>query len=282
MIENSAYDIIPDHLKNWRKREVSYVPGEVDDDGTVVLWYKTVDGKRIPCAALSELMVVTGPQKSRKTLLQQCMLMSNYINDDNKTLNYEMTMNGAPILMFDTEQPLRRTRKNMRRFHEICELQTQAPDYRVLNIKPFSTAQKLEFVTHSIMKTQDDFGRSPGIIIIDQLADLCPGRDVNNDAGVDMIYNHLNKWQEMTKDQSLISVIVHTNRGRQNTNGKLGVMLDQKTDCSFHVDIDFDSWISTVTHKEAREMRIPKFTFRQDFDGHPRLLVVDDVDYNHV
>lgn len=276
-------NLLPDHLNDWKKRQVIYKPGEPDDDGQVALWYKTEDGHRIACAALSELMVITGPQKSRKTLLQQCQIMSRYTDDINKTFSFKLDLpDGVPVLYFDTEQPRRRTKKNLRRFHQTCGLDQQAKDYLVYNIKSLSTAQKLEFVTHTITNIQDEMGVNPGMVIIDQIADLCPGRDVNNDMGVDMVYTHLNAWQEMTNDKALFSVIIHTNRGRMNTNGKLGVMLDQKTDCAFHVDINFDNWVSTVTHKEAREARIPKFTFRQDFDGHPRLLVVDDSDFNHI
>lgn len=276
-------NLIPDHLRDWKSRRVIYKPGESDDDGQVALWYTTPQGRRIPCAALSELMVITGPQKSRKTLLQQCQIMSRYVDDLNKTFAFKLELpKGAPVIYFDTEQPKRRSKKNMRRFHEICEIDEQVSDYLFFNIKPLSSPQKLEFITHTISNVQDELGISPGMVVIDQIADICPGRDVNNDMGIDLVYTHLNAWQELTKDKTLFSVIIHTNRGRMNTNGKLGVMLDQKTDCSFHVDINFDDWVSTVTHKEAREKRIPKFTFRQTFDGHPQLLVVEDTDLDHI
>jgi hypothetical protein len=274
--EDEPLDLMPDYLRNWKGQEVVWKPGETDDDGQVCLWYQLNNGKKIPVAARSELLVVTGPQKSRKTLLLQCMLMSNYIDDTTKTLGFKMDLDMAPVLMFDTEQPIRRTKKNRRRFHEIVGLKENDPNYRIFNIKKYSHSQKMKFITHAIAQVQEEMGVSPGMIIIDQLADLCPARDVNNQEGVNEVLDHLNLWEEMTGSKALIAAVIHTNRGRMNTNGKLGVMLDQKTDCSFHVDIDFDTWISTVTHKEAREMRCPKFTFRQDFSGHPRLLVVDD------
>lgn len=270
-------DLVPDHLKNWKKQEIVYKPGEPDDDGEIILWYRVGD-KRLPILAKNELLVVTGPQKSRKTLLLQCMLMSRHTKDSNKTFGYELDIED-PILFFDTEQPMRRTRKNLRRYHEVAGLKFPDQKYRVFNIKNYTWGQKMDFINHTIRELKDQ-GVNPGMIIIDQIADLCPARDVNNDEGVDRILTHLNMWGAETG--AALGVVIHTNRGRLNTNGKLGVMLDQKTDCSFHVDIDFDTWISTVSHKESRDVRIPRFTFRQDFNGHPRLLVVDDADFNHI
>jgi hypothetical protein len=268
----------PDYLANWRDREVVYDPTDThDDDSDVVLWYRLADGSRMPLAARSELMVITGPQKSRKSLLQSCILMSQFSQDKEKTLNFELNLGGSPILHFDTEQAKRRSKKNMRRFHEVCKLEEHAPGYRFLNIKPFSVAQRMGFINDQMMRFQDDFGKSPGLLIIDQVADLCSNRDTNDIDSASSIIDHVDMWNEMAKGRMLTSFIIHTNRGRMNTDGKLGVMLDKKNDCQFHIDIEFDSWISTVTHKEARDERIPKFTFRQDYEGHPRLLSVGDI-----
>lgn len=271
-------DLIQDHLKDWKSNQIIYKPGEPDDDGDVILWYRYED-KRIPLLARNELLVVTGPQKSRKTLLLQCMIMSRHSKELNKTFGYELDTT-APVILYDTEQPRRRVRKNIRRYHEVANLISADPKYMVFSIKHMAQSQKMSFIDYTIKEVQDQFGEDPALVLIDQVADLCPSRDVNNDMGVDMILTHLNKWGAETR--AAMGTVIHTNRGRLNTNGKLGVMLDQKTDCTFHVDIDFDTWISTVTHKEARGLRIPKFTFRQDYDGHPRLLVVDEIDYNHI
>ena len=87
-------------------------------------------------------------------------------------------------------------------------------------------------------------------------------------------------WSGMTS--AAITVVIHTNRGGEKTNGKLGVMLDQKCDCSYIVDIDFDTWVSKVKHKESRDLRTPNFEFRQDMEGSPRLLGIDPTNYDHL
>jgi hypothetical protein len=279
MLEDDDLDLIPDHLREWKDTEIVYKPGEVIDDGKVCISYRTKEGHLIPCAARSELMVVTGPQKSRKSLLQHCIVANNWTTDHNYTFGYETDFGPDPVVVFDTEQPKRRGSLNVARFHDMLSLNQPAANYRMFNLKKHTVNQKLEMITHIIDQVMQDHGDPPGMIIIDQVADLCQGRDVNNAASVAVIYDHINLWQEMTKNNTLLSTTIHTNRGRMNTNGALGVMLDQKTDCTFHVDIDFESWESEVTHKEARDKRIPKFKFRQDFNGMPRLLSVEDFEY---
>lgn len=268
--------LVPDHLLDWKNRMVYYDPEATDDDSDVVLWFNTDDGQIIPCAALSELMVITGREKSGKSLLQQSIIMSNWTKDKNKSLSYTMKLKERPILYFDTEQPVRTTRKNVRRFHEVIGVTSQIPSYHVFNIRAMTSSQKLEYVTYVIKNCQDQFGQNPGLIVIDQIADLCPNRDVNNDLGVETIHVNLCKWQEITDGQCLTSVIIHTNRGGINTNGKLGVMLDQKTDCTFHLEMDYEEFVTTLTHK-SRGKCIPNFRFRHDRDGHPRLLSMDSL-----
>lgn len=276
--DEESLDLVPDYLSKWKEQEIIWTGQDDDGDDDICLWFETNGGTLLPVAARSEMMVITGPQKTRKSLLLQCMLMANYIDDRSKTLGYKMDLRDSPIVLFDTEQPIRRTKKNRRRFHNTIGLNRHDKSYRIFNIRKYTHTQKLNLITHTLTNIIEEDGIMPGCIIIDQLADLCPARDVNDQHGVNEVLEYINLWQEMTRNQSLFCAVIHTNRGRLNTNGKLGVMLDQKTDCSFHVDIDFDTWISTVTHKEARDARCPEFTFKQEYDGTPRLLIVQDHD----
>lgn len=271
--------IDPDYLKNWEKNRVVWKPGEPDDDGQVVMNFMLPDDdKPRSVIARSEMMVITGPPKARKTLLLQSMIMSNFLKQKDyiKTLRFNLDLGQNTILMFDTEQPRRRSKKNRRRFHNIVNAQSDLDRYFEMNIKKFSHVQKIDLITRTIEEVQHRIGEPIGMLIIDQIADLCPSRDVNDQSGVNEILDHLNMWQELTMNTSVQAVTIHTNRGRLDTNGKLGVMLDQKTDCTFHVDIDHKDKISVVTHKESRERPVPGFTFTQDSYGLPKLLVVDD------
>lgn len=278
MLLNNDFDpnLKPDYLSNWEDHQIKYYKGEPDDDGQFMLWHKLGQNRKTPIIALSELMIITGPEKSRKSFLQSCILMSKHTDNVNRTMGFEMEDKTLPILHFDTEQPKRRCKKNFRRYHEACGLETWDKKYRFLSIKSLNCQQKLDFITDALKRCQDDYGVSPGFLVIDQIADLAPGRDVNDDIGANMIIDHINSWQEMAKEKMVISAIIHTNRGRENTNGKLGSLLDKKSDCMFHVDIEYGTWVSTVTHKLARDNRIPKFTFRHDYDGYPALLTFED------
>lgn len=264
---------------DWEDHQVVWAPGmSYKDDQDIVLWWHGENGDRLPVVARGDLMVVTGAQKTRKSLLIQSMIMSNYIQDDTVTLGFRMDLSGDPIIYYDTEQPLRRVRKNMERFHNIIKATSHVPNYYVFSTKAMSAKKRLEFITYTIKQVQDKTGRNPGFIGLDQIADLLPARDVNDQYGVDVVLEHITMWDELVQGKAVIAPVIHTNRGGQNTNGKMGVILDQKTDCSFLVNIEKGTWISKVTNKESRERRIPDFEFRQDMDGSPRLLSVGDPD----
>lgn len=262
--------IIPLHLKNWKNDEVVWNPDKKYDEDNAEILYGFIgeDGVEIPFAAKNEILMFTGMPKSRKTLLIQCMLMSKYTNDRNITMGF-VTKGNPLVYHFDTEQPKRRTEKNVHRFYEFCGISTPDPNYRVFNIKKYTYTQKLEVIGHTILELHKETGRWPDVIIVDQIADLAPARDVNNQEGSDNVLTNIIYWQELTG--ALMAVVLHTNRGGQNTNGKLGVLFDQKADNQVLIEIN-EEGVSTVIHKLARDLKIPKFTFRQDFNGRPRLL----------
>lgn len=269
---NELKELIPDFLVNCEDNRVLF-NDDKDDDAEVVLWYKLDNGKRIPIAALTELLVVTGEKKSRKSLLAACMLaMARYYIDENRTLRYELDVDG-PILAFDTEQPKRRTKKNRRLYHSVLGWEKDDDSYIQYNIRSMSVHNRLDFIEHIIEKLIAE-GNSPSVIIIDQIMDLVPSRDENDKESASKVIDKLDKWIGMTK--CLMCVTIHTNRGKKDTNGKMGALIDQKTDCTFRTNLDEDGWVTEVTHADAREARIPKFKFTQDFNGFPKLLTVED------
>lgn len=279
-------NLVPDYLKEWRNCEVNldqdYDP---NDDSDVIIKYQLENGKLIPFAAKGEMLLVTGREKSRKTLLIKCMLMSSYTSDPSLTMNFRTVPQEGDlgedtpfVLYFDTEQPLRRTKKNVRQFYEMAGIKEQDPNLRFFNLKKFSYTQKIEFITHTIEAVIMEEGRRPDIIVIDQIADLAPGRDYNDQLGADNIVNYVNKWSEITG--ALMILVIHTNRGGKETNGKLGVIFDQKTDTCVLTELN-EEHITTVYHRLARDQKIPRFTFRQDFTGRPQLIAVHSTEFNN-
>lgn len=266
---------MPDHLRNWKERTITFDPYAKDELGVPRILYKLDAGKKIVMAAAGELMVITGNQKSRKTLLASCIMMSNYTDDVNKTLNFETNFEGRPIVFYDTEQPFHRTRKNFNRFHALCELESHAKDLHVFNIKSFSPFDMTEFITHTLDEVMQEHGTEPALVVIDQIADLTRGGDVNDTESMDRIYTHLCRWDEMCNSQALIMPVIHTNRGGKDTDGKLGRMLDKKCDCQLSTSLVGDNFVTEVRHKEARTVRIPNFRFRQNFEGDPQFINAD-------
>lgn len=258
--------LTPDYLQNWKSRLVTYDDAE-DDDAEVCVWYIDDDERQIPIIARNELLVITGLQKSRKSLLAQAILMSNYVTDKDTTFGFSLDIGKQGLIYhFDTEQSKRWVKRNKRRFYQACGMKDDDPRYQTFYLKGLSHFQMMEFITHRITEAE----KKPDVILIDQIADLMPARDVNDQEGANVVLEHLTKWQELTN--GFIMCTIHTNRGGQNTNGKLGVILDQKTECTFLVEFDKNSLISTVTHKDARDRRIDSFSFTQDSIGHPRLV----------
>ena len=269
-------------LKDWKKHQITYDPNQKIDDGDIVLWYELDNGKRIPIAARSELLVITGKEKSRKSLLSQCFAMANAGVDRIKSLGFRMDLQGDIILQFDTEQPKRRARLNRTRYHTIAGLASDDESFKSFNIKKMSFRRKLEFIPHVIQKVQDDTGKNIGMLIIDQIADLMPGRDVNDSASASQIVDDMDLWDTLMGQRALIVPLIHTNRGGLNTNGVLGSLLDKKCDVQYLTEFDLDTQATRVIHKESRDVRMPNFTFRQDYDGAPRLMKIDPWAYEDV
>lgn len=274
MLNNNPLDLVPDYLTSWQDRIVSFDSAKQLDLGIPRLYYKLENGRKILVACAGELMVITGTQKSRKTLFQDCMKMSYYTSDENHTLNFELVTDGRPIITFDTEQPKHRTAFNFARFHRICGLKKQPKGLYLINIKALTAFEMTEFITHTLDQIMQLEGQEPAFIGIDQIADLAKGGDVNDPESMDRIHTHLNIWHRMTNHMALLSPIIHTNRGGENTDGRLGKMLDKKCDSQFITTFDPKTHFTNVRHKEARIARIPDFSFRQDVDGVPQLVEV--------
>lgn len=269
-MNDERLNTIPDHLSNWQDHQVTFTPGIEDDEHEVIIWYD-LDGDKLPFLAKGDLMVITGREKSRKTVLAQSIIASGYTTDSEVTMNFYCSVKPL-IYYFDTEQPVRRTKKNLTRFHEMCGMNDNNSDYKVFNIKQYTHNQKLDLITHIIVELFEETGRYPDIICLDQIGDLAPERDVNDSIGASNAYNHTEAWRRLTG--AAMICIIHTNRGGKDANGKLGVIFEQKADNELIIEKNEDG-LSKVFHKLSRDLPIPTFTFRQELKtGKPLLMAV--------
>jgi hypothetical protein len=253
-----GFNTLPEHLSNWEHNEIDY---NLDDNDAheVLIFYDTEEGEKMPFLAKGDLLVITGKEKSRKTTLAQSIIASGYTADPSVTMNFYSPTKPL-VYYFDTEQPIRRTKKNIIRFHEMCGLDEKDENYRVFNIKQYTHTQKLELIGHIIVERYEQTGKYPDIICIDQIGDLAPERDVNDAPGASNAYNHVDQWRKLTGAATI--AIIHTNRGGKDANGKLGVVFDQKCDVELIIEKNEDG-LSKVMNKLARDLPIPTFTFRQ-------------------
>jgi len=262
--------MIPDYLKSIESRRILN-DGHEADDWEPCFWYvSSITGERTPLAGKTELVVVTGEKKARKSLLLSVFASSRYEHvDADHTLGYELQTEG-PILYFDTEQPRRRVKRNRQRYHQVIGFGDKKDDqtliqYSLRGRSPHEMREIIGYTIDELIRV----GNPPGVIMLDQVADLVTSRDENDKAGAVEVMDYLNSW--IDKTGALMMVTIHTNRQGLQTNGRVGSFLDQKTDCTFRLNMD-ENWITEITHLYSREKRMPAIRFGQNFDGLPHFV----------
>lgn len=249
------------------KRRVIY-DGLEEDDWKPCLWYVTEAGERIPLAAQGDLLVIAGDKKARKSLLIHVFALSRFPGiSRSRSFGFELDIQDRPIMYFDTEQPRRRVKRNRNRYHQAAGLRKDDADFIHYSLKGMSAPNMAEFITRAIdeqMKVTP-----PGMVVIDQVADLVTSRDENDAPAASRVIDLLNIWTEKT--DALFCVSIHTNRGGENTTGRMGSLVDKKTDCTLRLNID-DNWITTAKHVFSREDRMPEIRFNHTYNGFPQYI----------
>lgn len=262
--------LIPEHIKNLDKRRI--LNDGKGDQWEPILFYRKENDERIALAAATELVVVAGEKKARKSLLLSSIAAARYCEDipADLCLRFELNLEDRPVLWIDTEQPRGRVMRNRTRYHKVIGNEEDPTLYQYA-LRGMSPHQMKDSITH-IAQDLISAGKPPGLIIIDQIADLSSSRDENDKTGAVEVVDFLNMLTDMTN--ALMAVSIHTNRMGTHTNGKIGSFLDQKTDCTFMLSVD-DNWITTLIHKFSRENRMPGIKFTHDFDGLPKFISED-------
>lgn len=253
---------------------------EFDIEKDTVLWWKHPDypdSEPVSMLRNGEMLVITGREKSRKSTLTLSVVSSNFIDDVNRTLGYKLDLDGRPIVRFDTEQPMPISVLNRRTFDGMCGLKAGNEDYLEYNILGYPYFEQIEQIEYEIWKLNKQ-GRPPGLVIIDQIADLIPASDYNDVENSSIVVNTMLRLQ---KEYNMSTCnIIHTNRGGQETNGKLGTLLDKKNGCTLRTELgvdddDKDGEVTTVWHHWARFQRHRPIYFDHDEHWMPRLIRID-------
>lgn len=243
---------LPEHLQDMHKREVIYNPNYQPEDD-YILFYQLGD-EEIPVMAGGDIVAIAGKVKSRKTLLKDCILSSRYTDDIDCTLNFKLKLpNGANILSLDFEQPYGDSMENILRFNNMVGYETSIPNFRFFNLRPYWYTHKLE----QIQYLMEEVGNVK-VLVIDQFVNLC--KNENDDESVRNATFTLEKIAEEYK--CAVIVLIHTNRGGLDTNGKAGSSLDKIIKTLLRVTKIEDSGVSEVSNPIARKLNLPKFSFK--------------------
>lgn len=266
----SELELVPDHIREvWDNR--IYGDEEDIDEGYFELTHK--DGDVItPICGKDKIILIKGEEGSHKSFFTTCLLSSAFTTFTRYTLGFNLDLGGDEgIIHFDTEMDKHEVKGRKASFNKLTEINAHDERYQVYSIADYTWRQRAEMITHVVTNTK----KKPGVIFIDQLADLMPSYDVNNTEHAGQVIEWLLAWKRATG--AMIIVTMHTNRGGITTNGILGKNVDHKATASFLVKHDRDTRITEVMQHKARKRRINKIKFMQDDRGLPRLLTYQDI-----
>jgi hypothetical protein len=274
MIVEEEKRITPDYIDQLTDRRVTK---DYKDEWHPILKYRKEDGEAVSLAAKTELVVVAGDKKSRKSMLLSSILASRFQEvDRKKALGFELELEHEPILYFDTEMPMGRIVRNRKKYLSIIGLEEDV-NFHQYSLRGFSPNTMIHQIQGMIEKMVRE-GNPPGLLIIDQVADLLTGRDENDKQGASDLIDYLNDWIGLCG--CMIIVTIHLNRGGFNTNGKVGSLIDQKADCGFRLNLVDKTWETELTQSLSREKRMPDIVFTHDSWGLP-LLIEEKMELNN-
>lgn len=258
--------LVPDHLKNLDKRRI-FNDGK-GNEWKPVLFYIKEDGERVPLAAKEELVVIAGEKKARKSLLLSAIAASRYeLSDPADCLRFELYNTGQSVLWFDTEQPRGRVQSNRWRYQKLIGKDEDETLYHYA-LRGMSPHQMKDAILH-VAQTAMTTDRPPGLIMIDQIVDLSSSRDENLKSDAVEAVDFLTMLSDITGALMLISI--HTNRSGLQTNGKIGSFLDQKTDCTFLLNLN-ENEETELSHKFSREKKMPGIIYTHGDYSLPKFI----------
>ena len=220
-----------------------------------------------------DIMLVTGREKSRKSFFLSALLASNYTRDSSRTLGFNMDIGNKHIIVFDTEHSTNQFGKIQKKFIHSTGHRGNIPTYHAFQLRKFDYIERMEFI-QSVIQSFEDNGMDIGFIIIDQIADMVS--DINNEKSV----NDFKSWaMQVAEEKGIVLVcVLHTNRGGQESLGKLGSAIDKKMTSGFLVSYDQETKISCAENVRARNRPLDNgICFRHNEQGYMEL--VEEFDY---
>lgn len=215
---------------------------------------------------LGNFSASTGKAKSKKTF-NICALVASALNN-NRVLNYYSSFsdNKRNILYIDTEQSPFHCHKVLKRIFALAELPltNQPKTLEFLCLRGSDPKTRLAVIEYVIYKTNNI-----GLVIIDGIRDLV--YDINSPSESTNLITKLMQWTD--ERQIHIHVVLHLNKGDDNTRGHLGAELNNKAETVLQITKDnMDKDISSVAAMFIRDRDFEPFAFRINEHSLPELV----------
>ncbi|MDV4024424.1 mobilization protein [Elizabethkingia anophelis] len=220
---------------------------------------------------LGNFSASTGKAKSKKTFNISAIVASALIND--QVLGYCSSFSGSKrnILYIDTEQSPFHCLMVMQRILLLAglPLDRQPQNLEFLCLRGSDPKTRILIIEHIIENFEN-----LGLVIIDGIRDLV--YDINSPSESTYLITKLMQWTD--EKQIHIHVVLHLNKGDDNTRGHLGTELNNKAETVLQITKnEFDKNISSVTAMHIRDKDFEPFAFRINANGLPELVE----DYEH-
>ena len=220
-------------------------------DDVVFLSYT---GKNI--AVKGEISAFVGKAKARKSFFV-ALMMKNLLGTE-KDERWRSHFDGK-CLYFDSEQSRSRVKKIMQRLEKMS-VDTSKHLFR--SVRSLTTEEKLSYLRELLKENEE-----VQYVIIDNIRDLLPSGDINNQADATKVVGELLKIAEDTGTH--ISVVLHTNPQpptpgeKPKPSGAVGTRLTQVCSSVIYVEKK-DEETSVVSPMEMRDGDFDEFAFKID------------------
>jgi hypothetical protein len=207
--------------------------------------------KKIPIASLSNISVIIGKAKSRKTFALSLFLGTLLAE---KAIQCIASDRPGPekykVLLFDTEQAVHKVFRVGKRVQSLsnnyCDLY-----FKIYGLRSKSVQERIEIIQHAIYSQNDVL-----FVAIDGIRDLV--FDFNDPKESSTIVGMLMKWSEERNIH--IMTVLHQNKGDNNARGHLGTELINKAETVISVTKNTKNpAVSIVAAEYCREEEFSPF-----------------------
>lgn len=252
-------EIVSPIAETWKSAQL-FITDKFDSPPVVLRIDDSIVG------TLGNFSASTGKAKSKKTFNVCAIVASAMTNSTVLSYRTSLPQNKRKILYVDTEQSPFHCLRLMNRILRLANYPTDIhPEQLVfLGLRRYATKDRLKKIEEAILET-----KKLGLVIIDGIRDLA--HDINSPGESTDLITKLMQWTD--EQQIHIHVVLHLNKGDDNTRGHLGTELNNKAETILQITKDeFDKDVSAVSSMFIRDKDFEPFAFRINENSLPELI----------